>query len=97
VHACNGDYHLIGHSLPTGSMTTCEGGFTGIFDMSGNVGEWTSDLVSTKIQYLGGSFHDCTNPGGCPSNDLAYGMRCTGQFPSPTNQGQIGFRCCLSF
>src|SRR5262249_40663852 len=40
--ACNGlEYGAgTGPQLPVGSLSSCTGGFAGLFDMSGNVSEW---------------------------------------------------------
>jgi hypothetical protein len=41
VAACNGKGGPgDGGSVPSGSLSTCQGGFAGIYDMSGNVWEW---------------------------------------------------------
>ncbi|MCA9681947.1 MAG: SUMF1/EgtB/PvdO family nonheme iron enzyme, partial [Myxococcales bacterium] len=40
--ACNGDDAAQDGLWPVGSMPSCEGGVTGLFDMSGNVWEWTN-------------------------------------------------------
>lgn len=55
--ACNGYDNGAYSALPAGSMTDCEGGYDGIFDMSGNVREWTCETSSCEIVNAhGGSF-----------------------------------------
>jgi formylglycine-generating enzyme required for sulfatase activity len=79
--------------LATGSMPMCYANWGGmmsnrIFDMSGNVEEWTTPRAAGVNPIRGGS-----------TNDTQGGMRCqfnfvvaddTFQFPS------VGFRCCRS-
>jgi hypothetical protein len=81
---CNGKDHGVGAAVPTGSMATCEGGFAGIFDMSGNVREWTATCNGT-CRVHSGSFYFIDSLLLCSSgldNDPSY------EFVS------MGFRCC---
>ena len=82
--ACNGYDHGAGAAVATGSITTCEGGFSTIFDMSGNVWEWTSDCSGTMCSLRGGSF------------TLGDDLRCASSASSgnTTNEPTMGFRCC---
>lgn len=63
-------------------------GYSDIYDLSGNVGEWTDDCVvgsSTLCAMRGGSFRDQGNQTGCQSP----------LFRGPTYQADdLGFRCC---
>ncbi|MCA9595975.1 MAG: SUMF1/EgtB/PvdO family nonheme iron enzyme [Myxococcales bacterium] len=80
--------------VPVGSLPKCEGGYPGIFDMSGNVMEWqdsctqTSDPATDECEAQGGSWNF---PGGSGSAVFCG-------FHEPHVRGgegpQIGFRCC---
>jgi formylglycine-generating enzyme required for sulfatase activity len=73
---------------PAASGTTCEGGFSGLFDMHGNVWEWLDAPYvsgSAPSAYFMGSgwdspaTDDCRTSSGVPITDRRY---------------NIGFRCC---
>jgi len=89
--ACNGVDHSAGKAVPTGSLVGCEGGETGLFDMSGNVREWTSQQSGTtggkKIYEVRGGAYNTPKPGlTCPF-DLSQAVE---DVVLPA----IGFRCC---
>lgn len=86
-NTCNGADHGVGAAVNTGSMTACEGGFPRIFDMSGNLFEWTSSCATTTCSVRGGSF----SVGG----DFMT-LRCSGSTDYGSNGATafIGFRCC---
>jgi formylglycine-generating enzyme required for sulfatase activity len=75
-------------------MPGCEGGYPGIFDMSGNVMEWQdscasgSDPATDPCEVQGGSWNF---PGGTQS-----AVFCAFHEKHPRGQSvpQIGFRCC---
>lgn len=77
--------------MPTGSRTFCEGGYPGIFDMSGNVWEWVLDKDGNNCKLMGGSV-DCCNRGNdkpaCLSCNSIGTQRCDLKWPA------LGFRCC---
>jgi formylglycine-generating enzyme required for sulfatase activity len=73
--------------VPTGSMTDCEGGYSGLFDMSGNLWEWTADCSGDDCQMRGGSYQDVREDLLCESTYTGDGDRA---------YLDTGFRCCLS-
>jgi formylglycine-generating enzyme required for sulfatase activity len=77
------------HSIDVGQAATCEGGYPGIFDMSGNVEEWqdacVEDLGADDLCLArGGSY-----TGVLPTCDMAIGHK-----RSQDNALGRGFRCC---
>jgi formylglycine-generating enzyme required for sulfatase activity len=87
--ACNGEGST--GTIVSGSKTTCEGGYPGLFDMSGNVGEWEDACDTATPRHCrvrGGSF------GASTSTDLACNADRTeletSYFPN------VGFRCCAN-
>ncbi|HEX4513211.1 MAG TPA: SUMF1/EgtB/PvdO family nonheme iron enzyme [Polyangiaceae bacterium] len=80
-----------------GSLAGCNGGYDGIFDMSGNVAEWTNDCDDAG----GGKNDDCPPLGGSREGD-AGALTCTateeninGSVRSDTAT-DVGFRCCAA-
>ncbi len=66
---------------------TCQGGFPGIFDMSGNVEEWIDACtVADLCVSLGGAYDDVPQHLTCYSESATV-LR-TGRSP------KVGFRCC---
>ncbi len=87
AEACNGIDQSNTTAQPTGSMATCEGGRDGLFDMSGNVSEWTQTCSGTNCRQVGGSFASA-----------AANLECTsGSMSAKGSTGLVlGFRCCLT-
>ncbi|MBW2732219.1 MAG: SUMF1/EgtB/PvdO family nonheme iron enzyme [Deltaproteobacteria bacterium] len=94
AQACNGVDNAEGGPLATGSLVSCEGGQSGLFDMSGNVREWTNDQrgsttgVDPKRIFVvrGGAYHT-----------PALGLSCAfelSQALENVSLPAIGFRCC---
>lgn len=74
---------------PVGSFAGCEGFYTGLFDLEGNVAEWVDSCDSTDA----GAADNCHLLGGSYLDNQSY---CTEQYASPRNDTahSFGFRCC---
>jgi formylglycine-generating enzyme required for sulfatase activity len=91
--ACNGGAHDADPAapgdqdapLPAGALAACEAG--GVFDLSGNLKEWTDDLVDGQRPVRGGGY----------ASNVPEGLAC-GQLgdlkPAELRSANIGFRCC---
>lgn len=64
----------------------CQGGFTGLYNMSGNLAEWENSCTATECSIRGGSF----------KSDGSTDARCTSApaTPKTTRSAEIGIRCC---
>jgi sulfatase modifying factor 1 len=73
------------------SHPECEGGFAGIFDMSGNVNEWIDACDGAT-----GSNDMCDDGGGGKYYQATEGVACTSIESRTRNQqhSDVGFRCC---
>ena len=76
-----------GGILASGSATACRSGY-GVFDLSGNVAEWTSS------RFQAGASDRAVKGGSTESPD--YDLRCSGRANrSPSSRSErLGFRCC---
>jgi len=76
-------------TVPVGTMSTCEGGLAGLFDMAGNVAEWVDACKGAYCKFRGAGYL---------SNDpiasfAACGSICSGNDQS-FQSGIVGIRCC---
>jgi len=82
---CNGADRGIDAPADSGSHAGCEGGYPGLFDMSGNIDEWTATCLSGDCMTRGGSYADDDTALRCDSSRLFY--------PGQARAFR-GFRCC---
>lgn len=91
---CNGFFRSNGVGvLPTGSLSSCVSA-EGVFDMSGNVSEWTASPIA-RVPGEAVLNDRSIRGGGFQSNFSA--LRCLGdEFhrPPSTLDAAVGFRCC---
>ena len=86
--ACRGEDQL--SPVDVGSLSSCEGGFPGVFDMSGNVGEWENACDKFQDRWdmcnvRGGTFS--SNNGELACAAWAYDNRFA-------KTEEVGIRCC---
>lgn len=74
--------------VPTGSMEGCEGGIEGLFDMSGNVFEWTDSCRPSND-----GLSRCIVRGGGYAQYGEENFMCSVSVETPGFDG-TGFRCC---
>ena len=87
--ACNGNDLGLQKAENAGSLATCEGGYAGLFDMSGNVWEWEDACDD------GGPVTGCLVRGGSFRND-PLNVACGAAFLVARDAvfDDFGFRCC---
>jgi formylglycine-generating enzyme len=93
--ACNGGERDAGSTVEVGSLEMCVGGVPGLFDMSGNVDEWTDTCATANgkmdcCDTRGGGFHDVETP--CGIGDTLP-PSCVNRTRADAH-GDVGFRCC---
>jgi formylglycine-generating enzyme len=88
---CNGKDAAHGELSVVGSIATCEGGLAGLFDMSGNVWEWSDSCEELE----GDATTRCRRRGGSHYSD-ADNLRCgvNSKRPRGERDNGVGFRCC---
>ena len=74
--------------VATGSYPLCQGGYPGIYDLSGNVWEWVWDYTG-NCGLVGGSV-DCCGDAACLACAPLSWQDCGLEWPG------LGFRCCLT-
>jgi len=84
---CNTNSMNLNAPVATGSLTTCEGGTAGLFDISGNMAEWTDSCTGETSNIRGGGYAFI----GGLNDDCGSGVL---RGTAGTNE-QYGFRCCL--
>lgn len=75
-------------ALPVASLPRCEGAYSGIFDLSGNLDEWEDSCTSSDAG------RSCVFRGG--SYNAGFGKNCgvAGTTDSTLRSPSVGFRCC---
>jgi hypothetical protein len=93
ANACNVVEHGAGGLMNVASMSTCAGGYPGIYDLLGNTNEWSDACDGTT-----GQNDHCVDRGG--SYGTPTGADCKYYFPLSIDNARFqtydetGFRCC---
>jgi formylglycine-generating enzyme required for sulfatase activity len=91
---CNGGDNGAGQSIAVGSKLACEGGYPGLYDLSGNVEEWEDSCNAAT-----GSSDRCRTRGGNFDLFGSQGHQCDINDDDLRNSAQranVGFRCCAA-
>jgi formylglycine-generating enzyme required for sulfatase activity len=98
---CNLADYDAGHPVPVGSLPGCEGGFTGVFDLVGNVWEWyDGPCKSGSLEVDGGDggaqSDGCSSLKGGSYGDRGPTIDCRLDLTVRRDvaNAAIGFRCC---
>jgi IgGFc binding protein/Sulfatase-modifying factor enzyme 1/Putative metal-binding motif len=89
---CNGEGAGIGEAVATGSMPACDSNIYGIEDLSGNLREWTTELISYNddgkaiYRLKGGSYRDTDQSLMCSYDNVGL--------VEDAFSSNVGFRCC---
>lgn len=86
---CNDGWRSLGDTINTGSASDCKGtGFaSSLFDMSGNLAEWTDSCSGTSdCPVIGGSYENILDLTSCNSRISVDVLSTNADF---------GFRCCI--
>jgi sulfatase modifying factor 1 len=91
--ACNTADSANGQRLPVGSLLTCEGGYPGVFDMSGNVWEWANSCDDNPM--VPDNEQECRQHGGSYFSD-SMTARCGIDSVRQRDYRNLnlGIRCC---
>ncbi len=89
--SCNGQDYGAGATLPVGQAAQCEGGYPGIFDLSGNVHEWED-----ACNGVSGNNDGCHIRGGSYLVSASHLLKCGSPFSVNRQSATYtrGFRCC---
>ncbi|MBI5481071.1 MAG: SUMF1/EgtB/PvdO family nonheme iron enzyme [Deltaproteobacteria bacterium] len=82
---CNAVDNGAGAAVPSGSLKGCTGAFPQLYDLVGNVWEWTASCGLGKCRVRGGSFK---------SNGKSVKCVAGADFGTGDSDETIGFRCC---
>jgi formylglycine-generating enzyme len=86
---CNGPPDAVGLE-PVATFEQCVGAYPGVYDLSGNVAEWTSACDSPTD----GTLPWCNVQGGSYDRDVSEGCFATAGAQQWMTTAWIGFRCC---
>jgi len=90
-----------GYTSKVGTFPDCEGGYSGIFDMTGNVSEWAERTAVGEFFELGGNHYTNNAEDGEPDNGAGcyfHGrekVAWDGIEPENGAASFVGFRCCV--
>lgn len=92
--ACNGQGLGGGESRPVGTTPTCEGGYVGVFDLSGNAAEWIDACDNSPDG--GGADDACRSFNSGYTEVMGLDLTCTTMRTQVRSNADslTGFRCC---